>query len=260
MGAGERLKARREALGRAIPDVSTDLRISSKYLRGIEEGHYEGFPARVFSVGFIKSYAAFLEEDPEPVIQEYGDYAGDSTGPDSHNPVAVGSQWVEKARERGNRMLYYILAALVVLLIGSGLSWYSSRPIPPPGISPIAIPVVDNRIPATSPAGDNLANREGRNGSLLSVPDNTATPLLQPDIAPYQLYLEANDQTWLMYSLDDDEPLDTMLYPGDKLSIQARRKIFLKLGNAGGVIGTLNGRRMPEFGGRGQVRVVTMGK
>ena len=63
-----------------------------------------------------------------------------------------------------------------------------------------------------------------------------------------------------MYSMDDADPLDTMLYPGDKLSILARRKIFLKLGNAGGVAGTLNGRRMASFGGSGQVRVLTLGK
>ncbi len=260
MGAGEKFKARREALGRVLVDVSTELKISIKYLRGMEEGHFEGFPARVFSVGFIKSYAAFLGEDPEPMIREYAEFAGESAITDPLKTVAVSPHWAVRARERGNRMVYYLLAAFLVLVIGTGLSWYSSRPIRQPAIpSPAGVPVSGIKPAVAQPAGDNLAKRV-ETASPAAAPDNAPISVSQADLPPYQLYLEANDQTWLMYSLDDDEPLDTMLYPGDKLSIQARRKIFLKLGNAGGVIGTLNGRRMSPFGDRGQVRIVTMGK
>jgi hypothetical protein len=167
-------------------------------------------------------------------------------------------------------MTYYLLAAFVVLLIGSGLSWYASRsyrqppaqkaadntpvPVPNPGAA-----VADNQAPRSAkPADDNAAPAPAVAPG--PVQDNAALSVSAAILPPYQLYLEAIDQTWLMYSLDGDEPLDTMLYPGDKLSIQASRKIYMKLGNAGGVVGTLNGHRMPPFGGRGQVRVVTMGK
>jgi len=37
-----------------------------------------------------------------------------------------------------------------------------------------------------------------------------------------------------MYSFDDGDPIDVTLYAGDKISIQASRRISLKLGNAGG--------------------------
>ena len=62
-----------------------------------------------------------------------------------------------------------------------------------------------------------------------------------------------------MYSFDDGDPIDVTLYAGDKISIQAKRRITLKLGNAGGVAGTLNGRRLPPFGERGQVRKFAIG-
>jgi len=81
-----------------------------------------------------------------------------------------------------------------------------------------------------------------------------------PLVGPFQLFLEASEQTWLMYSFDDGDPIDATLYAGDKISIQARRRIVLKLGNAGGVVGTLNGRRLPPFGERGQVRNYTLGE
>ena len=62
-----------------------------------------------------------------------------------------------------------------------------------------------------------------------------------------------------MYSFDDGDPIDVTLYAGDKISIQAKKRISLKLGNAGGVAGTLNGRKLPPFGERGQVRKITFG-
>ncbi len=81
-----------------------------------------------------------------------------------------------------------------------------------------------------------------------------------PVRSPYQLFIEASEMTWIMYSIDEGEPVDVMLYPRDRVSIQARKKIFLKLGNAGGVIGTLNGKPLPPFGARGQVKEVRFGE
>ncbi|MDP2658152.1 MAG: DUF4115 domain-containing protein [Candidatus Deferrimicrobium sp.] len=81
-----------------------------------------------------------------------------------------------------------------------------------------------------------------------------------PLAGPFQLFLEASEQAWVMYSFDDGDPIDVTLYAGDKVSIQAKRRITVKLGNAGGVAGTLNGRRLPPFGERGQVRKFTLGQ
>ena len=81
-----------------------------------------------------------------------------------------------------------------------------------------------------------------------------------PLVGPFQLFLEASEQAWVMYSFDDGDPIDVTLYAGDKISIHATRRISLKLGNAGGVAGTLNGRRLPPFGERGQVRKFTFGQ
>lgn len=272
MGEGERLKGRREALGRSIEDVSTELRISERYLRGIEGGHYEGFPARVFSVGFIKSYAAFLGEDPEPLIREYTVLSGDASVADPEVTVAVSSQWVQSERKRGNRMILYILAAAVVLAIGTVLSLYTSRPVDLPPLPPSAA------APRPGPASPGIVKTDNSATARPSAKDNAVAPAAAPapvpppqdnlaingaigDVSPpYQLFIQATDQSWLMYSTDDGEPVDAMLYPGDKLSVHASRKIYLKLGNAGGVTATLNGRRIPAFGSRGQVRVVTLGK
>ena len=187
-------------------------------------------------------------------------------------------EWLERERERGTRRTSYTLAAGVVLLVGLVLAWVSlrtaNRPPPPSPVAsaPAVTPPVDNAAKMADnaatppPVSDNAAPATGAAAS----PPVPAGPASSPTVAsvggsgplagPFQLFLEANEQAWLMYSFDDGDPIDVTLYPGDKISIQAQRRIGLKLGNAGGVAGTLNGRRLPPFGERGQVRKVAFGQ
>ncbi len=274
--AGSSWKERRESMGKKIDQVSADLRIGHRYIEGIEEGDFGDFPERVFSTGFIRAYAKYLSQDPGPVLAEYERSVG--IRDDSEMAARLRFGWVERERERGSRRATYTVAAGVVLLVGVFLAWASlyseRRPLPPPPPSAVAVP--------SPPAGENAAKSGGNAAEAVpSGVENIAAPIpLQtktpptpvepsspvaevgaagPLVGPFQLFLEASELTWVMYSFDDGDPVDVMLYPGDKISIHATRRITLKLGNAGGVAGTLNGRRLPPFGERGQVRKLTFG-
>jgi cytoskeleton protein RodZ len=263
-------------MGKTIAQVSVDLRIGHRYLAGIEEGSFGDFPERVFSTGFIRSYAKYLSLDPGPVLAEYERSTG--IRDDSEMAAQLRFGWVERDRERGSRRATYTVAAGAVLLVGVILAWVTlrteTRPLPSAPPAAVALPspsVADN----TARTGDNAA---------VAVPfgaDNMAAPAPHPAqaaptpaepsssveavgaagplVGPFQLFLEASEQAWVMYSFDDGDPIDATLYAGDKISIHATRRITLKLGNAGGVAGTLNGRRLPPFGERGQVRKFTYG-
>ena len=274
--AGSSWKERREAMGKTIPQVSAELRIGNRYLAGIEEGNFRDFPERVFSTGFIRSYARYLSQDPGPVLAEYERSIGIHDESDMAAQLRFG--WVERERERGSRRATYAVAAGAVLLLGVILAWVTlrteHRPLPPPPSAAVALP---------SPPSTEKAAKTGDNATVAapSAVDNMATPVLLstpsapippepassvaavggtgPLVGPFQLFLEATEQAWLMYSFDDGDPIEATLYAGDKISIQAKRLITLKLGNAGGVAGTLNGRRLPPFGERGQVRKFTFG-
>jgi len=281
---GASWKARREALGKTLDQAAADLRISRRYLAGIEEGNFRDWPERVFSSGFIRAYGKYLSEDPGPVLAEY-DRAVEERA-DNETVAQLRPEWLERERERGTRRTTYTLAAGVVLLIGLVLAWASFRSSSPPPPPPVAVPVAPPdaaRQESAARAGDNAA-RAGDNAATAArgsdniaptkgpaVPAGAPPPLPAansvasvggsgPLVGPFQLFLEASEQTWLMYSFDDGDPIDATLYAGDKISIQARRRIVLKLGNAGGVVGTLNGRRLPPFGERGQVRNYTLGE
>jgi cytoskeletal protein RodZ len=230
----------------------------------------------VFSSGFIRAYAKYLSEDPGPVLTEYErsvEVREEGEAADTLRP-----EWLERERQRGSRRTTYTIAAGVVLLVGLVLSWVSlrssNRPPPPPPVAataPIAPPSSDNaagtgdNAAAVAPAPENAVPAAGP-PAISASPGQTPAPTVAsvggsgPLAGPFQLFLEASEQTWLMYSFDDGDPIDVTLYPGDKISIQAQRRIGLKLGNAGGVAGTLNGRRLPPFGERGQVRKLAFGQ
>ncbi|HEX2709273.1 MAG TPA: helix-turn-helix domain-containing protein, partial [Candidatus Deferrimicrobium sp.] len=139
--AGSSWKERRESMGKTIGQVSADLRIGHRYLAGIEEGTFGGFPERVFSAGFIRSYAKYLSQDPGPVLAEYERSIGSPD--DSETAAQLRFGWVERDRERGSRRATYTVAAGAVLLVGVILAWVTlrteRRPLPPPSPPPAIV-------------------------------------------------------------------------------------------------------------------------
>jgi cytoskeleton protein RodZ len=281
-GVGTSWKAKREAMGKTLEQAAGDLRISRRYLAGIEEGNFRGWPERVFSSGFIRTYGKYLSEDPGPVLAEYERTVEDRQ--ETETVDVFRPEWLERERQRGSRRTTFTVAAGVVLFAGLVLAWISIRsatrppPLPPSAAAPAAVaPAAENAAKAeVPPAGaDNAAAvlpaaENAAPAGAQSLPGGSPEQPIEPSVAsvggngplagPFQLFLEASQQTWMMYSFDDGDPIDVTLYPGDKISIQAQRRIVLKLGNAGGVTGTLNGRRLPPFGESGQVRKVAFGQ
>jgi cytoskeleton protein RodZ len=257
-------------MGKSLDEAATALRISRRFLRGIEEGDYNGFPEKVFSSGFIRAYAKYLSVDPGPVLV---DFEKTVEVPAEGDAMAqLRPEWLERERERGSRKTTYTIAAGAVLLLGILLAWISMRTAEHPPASRPAVEAPAGTTPSGGAKPEDNALRAGKGGD--NAPEagkgidnvSEAGPTVStvggsgPLTGPFQLFLEASELTWVMYSFDDGDPIDVTLYAGDKISIQANRHISLKIGNAGGVVGTLNGQRLPPFGERGQVRKITFGQ
>lgn len=273
MNAGNAWKEERETRGMTLDEAASATRVSRKFLENIEEGEYAGWPARVFSSGYIRAYANLLSMDPEPVLTEYFNRMDKVTDDKPRAGYSLPS-WAVKERERGSRKTNYAIAAAVVLVVGLTLAWFNARTSsrrvpasPPVAVAPPA-PAQEN---AATGTGSGSADNSTQAAQPAGAVPPEASPSMQqgtvstagvagPVRSPYQLFIEASEMSWIMYSIDDGEPVDVMLYPRDKVSIQARKKIFLKLGNAGGVIGTLNGKLLPPFGARGQVKEIRLGE
>ena len=107
----------------------------------------------------------------------------------------------------------------------------------------------------SAPLGDVLLQVVGR--SLETIPrrvqesDAAPVPVAVPDLL--SLRIEATEITWVSVSVDDGGPKEWLLRTGESISVTAREKFTLKIGNAGGTRLTLNNRDIGSLGPRGKI-------
>jgi transcriptional regulator with XRE-family HTH domain len=67
---GKALTQARNARGLTLHDVERDTRISSKYLKALEEGQLEALPAPVYARAFMRTYAQYLGLNARDMVQQ----------------------------------------------------------------------------------------------------------------------------------------------------------------------------------------------
>ncbi len=77
---GDMLKTAREAVGQDVAFVSNALRIREDHLVALEENDIQALPAQAYAIGFIRTYATYLELDCDSLIELYKDQAGRASG------------------------------------------------------------------------------------------------------------------------------------------------------------------------------------
>lgn len=66
---GEILHQKRCSIGKTIDEISSQLRIQSKFLEALEKNDYGALPGQAFTIGFLKSYALYLNLNPDELIE-----------------------------------------------------------------------------------------------------------------------------------------------------------------------------------------------
>ena len=70
-GVGADLRNNRELQGHTIEDVAQVLRISSRYIRAIEEGKFENLPGPAYVMGFLRTYSDYLGTDSKVTVDQF---------------------------------------------------------------------------------------------------------------------------------------------------------------------------------------------
>lgn len=125
-GLGADLRARREELGWALPDVAGWLRIRESYLVALEEGNMSVFPGSAYALGFLRTYAHALGMDPDDAVARF---RRDTRGAlDRKTELS----FPEPVSERGVPVGLWVGAGLAVL-VGTYIGYYhffGSEPAP----------------------------------------------------------------------------------------------------------------------------------
>jgi cytoskeletal protein RodZ len=75
---GDALRLQREAMGVTMEQAAEDTRIRTKFLQAIESGDYQSLPGTVYTKGFLRNYAEYLNLDAEEMLALYTGERGGS--------------------------------------------------------------------------------------------------------------------------------------------------------------------------------------
>jgi len=262
---GDMLREAREAQGRSVADLASELCIMERYLQALEEDDIGSLPGLFFYQSFVRQYGATLGLERSLLNKALAELAGPvggaedpSAGLASANRASppTASTYVPAHRSvdpivEGTNRKYFAgypiglsAAALVAaVVLGSGVfAWWNRAPQAASSAEPVSgkavgLPVKGSSATPVAVAGLNAtASVDSSNQVVLN--------------------LSANEETWLSITSHGKVIFSGTLQPSESKTLNGGEVATMKIGNAGGVAIQWNGKSIGTIGPRGQVRTI----
>ena len=111
---GEKLKAAREAKKISLEQAGKDTKISIRYLKGLEDEDFSGFPGEAYVNGFLRNYGTFLDLNVQELLSLYRSLKL------QEQPVPV-EQLLKKTSSPTKIAFVFILCIIAAGVIGGGV-------------------------------------------------------------------------------------------------------------------------------------------
>ena len=222
---GETLKKRREDLGLTIGEIATELKIKTDYLKAIENNAFEKLPVEVYTKGYIRCYARYLDVDPEPIIQYYANHLSQPK-PTTIIPIA----FYKKKSPR----IFYLLAVIFMASAAFFIFFSISKKTDDKLKSNF------NKIHVTKPVYQETISPSEIKQTI-------------PESREHSLDIKASNTTWIHIKFENGKSEEILLQPGQTKNWKFLENAVLKIGNAGGVVLSFDGKDIGIPGKSGQV-------
>ena len=282
---GEYLKNRRLSRDITLEEVAKVTKIRKAILKAIEDNSHDLLPHRVFTQGFIKIYASYLELDESEVLKRYQD--------DLEGTQINGAKGESESQKPPKKVLFatknLVLVAVFVLALAF---WFF---VLPQGEKEVFVPKSSQQKSVSKPAesfpvvspitseekGEESVDDEERKLEILEEGKEErdveeveeieeikeieeieeigeGEEVEKVEVEEKLLKVVSNEITWIEFRLDNDEPFEVLLRSGESFKVKAHEKFNLRIGNAGGVELFLNGEALGNPGKRGEVVDITL--
>ncbi len=232
---GKYLQKERETKKISLREIADHTRVREHFLKALEEDQFQLLPSGAYTKGFLSTYAKYIGLDPNDVILRYekmmeGEPAGDV---EALPGKKVPWKWKYLYMIGGAAVAGFV--AIYFLIIPSGPSDESipSSPKPKETLSSVVTP----QTPGTAP----VPVEKARSG----------------EEEPFSLQLKAVEKTWVSIQVDDQPEKEMLLQPGESISRQGQKRIFLIVGNAGGLDLIFKEKPLERVGKSGEVVTLT---
>jgi len=233
---GEILRRTRLHYNRTIEEVEAALRIQGKQIHAIEVGDTQALPARVYAIGFVRSYAEYLGLDGDKIVSLFKAQS-EPEKPQSALKFSE-TQTKSAAPPVGIAVALFVLlcAALVAVFSFGG----SSTPKP-----------AEQEIIPEVPKELTVAVLEEKQATAIKEPEPEPEPVVEKQKG---IVLKMVQNSWVEIRDGNGRKLiSRVLNEGDQYFVPERLGLSMSIGNAGGVEILVDGDPLDGLGKSGQV-------
>ena len=190
--AGEKLRAARERLGLDRGELSLRTKINERHLAAVEDSDFSALPARIYAVGFARSYAGAVGLDSGVIAAQVRRELNEQEAPANQRPAY--DLDLEDPAKVPSKRLAWLAATLGIALIVAGAVFWRSYFVPAVDLPPVREDVAANTAvtPDLTPAAMLSPTAESAAGQVTPVdptvggvsPQNVTRPAAQPRVAP----------------------------------------------------------------------------
>jgi cytoskeleton protein RodZ len=287
---GDTLRRTRLKRNLQLEEISDELKISTRILQAIEADQYDKLPGGVFAKSFVRQYARLLGLDEEEIAGRMQQAMGPGEEiPDRPKPGGVAPIQVPKVDEWetvGDKRFHWsgwlsaVVLVLVMLVCSAVYTWMQRPKAPvtaqasPPAhnavqsapalapsvtaqplspVEPTAAPLqaVEQKPVEQKPAEQKPAEQQP--GEPAPAAARVAPP--NPD-ATVHVEITADESVWVLARADGKYAFSATLEAHATRTVEGVKDVTVRLGNAGGVTISLNGKPIGPAGPKGQVRTI----
>jgi cytoskeletal protein RodZ len=278
---GEKLKQEREKRKITLEQISVSTKIGTRMLQALEENKFNQLPGGIFNKGFVRAYCRVVGLDEDQTVAAYLEASGDrppvsieaGSHADGRGETAVRDTEQNLGRpQAGNdgsaRQFPWGLFAAALLIIALALYFWSHHrrehtglSVPPPPATAMTTPA---KHASSQGSGEMSAQSTGghyaESASVAKkIPPKVSPSPLTAVAGEFTVVVLAREQSWVSVTADGMRMSSELLEAGSESTVNARKEISVKIGNAGGVDLKFNGRKLDPLGEFGEVKVVTFG-
>jgi cytoskeletal protein RodZ len=242
MSTGVEFRTIRESRGLTVDRIASATRIPVRYIEALERDDIRALPARPYLRGFVAAYGRELGLDPADAVARYFADLGPPPPPEPVTAVDLPSD--EPSYSRAWAVAGLALAVLLAVPVLN--RWRSDVEPPQPQVAGTT-----GTAPAKPAASTTVA-------PAAAAPAATDQGAIVPGPGELVVSMTFERPCWLSASIDGTRVVYTTKEAGSTQVLKAGREITMRVGDAGAVTWTLNGRALAPMGGPGEVRTVVL--
>jgi cytoskeleton protein RodZ len=268
---GETLRRERLRAGLDLDKIAHNTKISVRTLELIESDQFEKLPGGVFARSFVRQYARAVGVDADEIVAELNKILAPPPAPEAslqetHREPEIRLPRVPRLGAsspfRSSSALPSLALMVLAMLACSGayMLWLkSSRKAPTAGAE---ITRADSATERPAPAAAVSAPPAEAAPTTPEPPTQAVSGTITTDSSTgaLNIALTAEEATWVRATANGKVVFSGVIQPNETKALSAGDTVTLRIGNAGGLAISLNGKAIPAVGPKGQVRIVQLSR